>query len=112
MMETIDFFGCSRHDDVFAVKSEELTIDTEMKSAQCAKKIKQTNKWLYTKVCNNESCNLSFIGSRSYDFNGVLFMDTVSQEKLDRYEFNRGWLVNVTMLSSNGDLAEDSQSSE
>ena len=47
--------------------------------------MKQNNKWLYTNVCNNEPCILSFIGSRSYDSNGVLFMDTVTQENLKQF---------------------------
>lgn len=106
-METIDFFGCPLHDDVFAVKTEELTLDIEMKSTQCFEKIKQNNNWLYTNVCNNEPCNLSFIGSRSYDSNGVLFMDTVSQEKLKQYEFELEWLPNVTILTPEGQLTNE-----
>lgn len=107
IMTTIHFFGCARHDDVFAVKLEGLSIDTEMKSTECSTQLQSDNRWLHTKACSDSPCLLSFIGSMSYDSNGVLFMDTVTQKKLDHYEFNVGWLPHVTMLTPDGQLTDE-----
>lgn len=105
MAQTIDFFGCAAHSDVFSVRSHDPVIDIEMETTHCSKK--SQNNQLYTSVCNNGTCSLSFIGTRSYDSYGVLCIDTVTQQKLEYYDFSVRWLPNVTMLTSDGKLVEE-----
>jgi len=109
LIHTNDFFGCRFHDEVFVVKSSDQMIDqmfdNEMKTNHCSTKTQ--NKNMSTLICDNQVCDLHFIGSRSYDSTGALFMDTITQNKLKMFEFDIKWLQNVTQLTATGDLVNE-----